>query len=810
MHQPDPPAGSPDSDATEAQIPLRAADAGSQLQAGAQLGVYVIRRVLGEGGMGRVYLAEQTRPVRREVALKLIRDQVASPLARAYFDVERQALAQMQHPAIAQVFDAGTTEQGQPYLAMEVVEGRPITRFCREERLSLSQRLALFARVCNGVQHAHQKGVIHRDLKPANVLVRLVDGEPMPKIIDFGIAIGGNAPADGASVSATATDRAGTAIYMSPEQAGLQHRDIDTRSDVYSLGVMLCEVLTDADASALTSHAHRSARAPHETLLTALVSDADIGETPSNSSALLAAARKLPAELRAVLRRALATDRADRYDSAAALADDLERFREQRPLKAMPQTRWYLARTFIARHRLGLAASAVITVSLIVGIALALDGLARARKSAALAQIEAAKAVQVADFARSILAGIDPDRAKGMDRSLMRMVLDSAAERAGRELSAQPAVRASIERTIADSYASLGELALADTHFTASIEAARTAKLKPTEIAHTAMHAARNLDNQNHAQGALDMAVKAFAMVAALPADDRDRLAIESSLASIEGASGKPDAGRNRLLRILARQRALFGDDSEDALATIESLAAIDIDTAQLDEARTLDEELLTQRRKRYGDEHSRTLAAINDLAIIALEQKRYADAEKLLAPELAVYERVFGKEHPLTLRLISNLGGAIRQQNRNDEARPYYERALALAQKLHGPASPATVIGESNLSLLLRDAGDLASADAHARTAATNADAAFGDNAMRAIMYREWATILIREQRYAEAEKQLDRAWAVFSSAEGFGPQHTRSQDVVDSYIELYKAWNKPANAATWQAKKIAPASVP
>jgi serine/threonine protein kinase len=797
-------------DVTEAQIPLTSADPGTELPAGAQLGVYVIRRMLGEGGMGRVYLAEQTRPVRREVALKLIREQVVSPLARAYFDVERQALAQMQHPAIAQVFDAGTTEHGHPYLAMEVVEGRPITHFCHEEQLSRDERLALFARVCNGVQHAHQKGVIHRDLKPANVLVRRIDGEPAPKIIDFGIAIGGNAAADGSRVAATAADRAGTAIYMSPEQAGLRCRDIDTRSDVYALGVMLCEVLTDADARALTADVRRSTRAPHETLLTALASEADISAATPDASALLAAAHKLPAELRAILRKALAAERAERYDSAAALADDLERFRERRPLQAMPRTRWYLARTFVARHRLGLAVAVVIAASLVVGIALALDGLARARKSAALAEIEAAKAAQVADFVRGILAGIDPDRARSMDRSLMRLVLDSAADRAGRELSGQPAVRASIEHTIADSYASLGELALATDHYSASIDAARAAKLKPGEIARTAMRAALNIDNRGQANDALDAAVKAFALVAALPADDRDRLNVESSLAGIESDAGKPEAARARLLRVLAQQRRSFGDGSEDALASMADLASMDIDMARLDEARPLYEELLARRRAHYGDEHSKTLMATNGLAIIALEQKRFADAEKLLAPQLPLYERVFGKEHPLTLRLVSNLGAAIRQQGRNDEARPYYERALALAQKLHGATNPSTVIAESNLSLLLRDAGDLAGADAHARTAATNADAAFGDNAMRAIMYREFATVLVREQRYAEAEKALDRAWSVFASAEGFGPQHPRAQDVVDTSIELHAAWKKPEREAVWRARKTPDANAP
>jgi non-specific serine/threonine protein kinase/serine/threonine-protein kinase len=803
-------ADSAPTETTQIQSPPVAADASAPLQAGAQLGVYVILRVLGEGGMGRVYLAEQTRPVRREVALKLIREQVASPLARAYFDVERQALAQMQHPAIAQVFDAGTTEQGHPYLVMEVVEGRPITRFCSEEQLGQLERLALFARVCHGVQHAHQKGIIHRDLKPANVLVRRVDGEPMPKIIDFGIAIGGNATGDDARATATTNERAGTAVYMSPEQAGHQYRDIDTRSDVYALGVMLCEVLTDADAATLTTGARRSARALHETLLTALDSDADIDDAAPSAAVLLQAARRLPAELRAILRKALAVDRADRYDSAAALADDLDRFREQRPVKALPQTRWYLARTFIARHRLGIGMAALVAAALVVGIALALHGLAQAQRSALEARTEAAKAAQVADFVRGILAGIDPDRAKSMDRSLMRLLLDSAAERAGHELDTQPAVRSAIERTIADSYISLGEFALATHHFNASIDAGQAANLKPGEIARTAVRAALNLDNQGKASEALDAAEKAFALVAALPPDDRDRLDVESNLASIEGDAGKPEVARTRYQRVLEQQRRAFGNDSEDALASIDGLASVDIDTGHSDEARPLLEELLAQRRARYGDEHSKTIRAINGLAIVALEQKRYADAEKLLAPQQAVLERVFGKEHPLTVRLLSNLGGAIRQQGRNEEARPYYERVLALSLKLHGPVNPSTVVAESNLSLLLRDAGDLAAADVHGRTAATDADAAFGDNAMRAIMYREFATVLVREQHYAEAEKELERAWDVFANAEGYGPQHPRAQDVVDTSIDLYAAWKKPEREAAWRARKTAGANAP
>lgn len=795
MHRPDPPAD----DATEFQAPPIASDGSTVLASGAQLGPYVIRRVLGEGGMGCVYLAEQLQPVRREVALKLIRGQVASPLARAYFDVERQALAQMQHPAIAQVFDAGTTEQGHPYLAMEVVEGQPITRYCREAKLGLGERLALFTRVCHGVQHAHQKGIIHRDLKPSNVLVRPVDGVPTPKIIDFGIAIGGVASGGEVAARATATDQAGTAVYMSPEQATRQPRDIDTRSDVYSLGVMLYEVLTDADAAALTSIVHDSRRAPHETLLAAIDSDADASSSPT-PDAFLQAARKLPHELRAILRKALAADRADRYDSAAALADDLERYRQKRPVKALPQTRWYLTRTFVARHRIGLAAASLAGLALVAGIALALAGLAQAR-------VEAAKSTQVSEFVRGILGGIDPDRAKGMDTKLMRMVLDSAADRAGRELTGQPDVRAEIEYTIAGSYASIGERTIAGTHYQAALDAARRAGKTAVEQARIAIRIAQNLDNQGKAQDALVEAATVFARVESLPPDDRDRLFVESALAGIETDAGQLDASRARFARVLERQRATLGDDHVETLESLEGLAIANSNMSRFDESRALYMELIERRRRLLGEDNSETLAAINGLAVLELEQKHFAEAEKLLAPMMPFYERVYGTEHPNTLRVVNNLGGAIRQQGRNEEARPYYERALALATKLYGANSPAVAIAETNLALLLRDAGELEEAERHARIGARTADSAFGTNPIRAIMHREYATVLTRLGRYAEAEKELDFAWGVFSADPAYGPAHTRSQDVVEAYVELYTAWGKPAKKAQWVGVKASKA---
>jgi non-specific serine/threonine protein kinase/serine/threonine-protein kinase len=789
----------PADDATEFQSAPPDASAGSTLEPGTQIGPYLVRRVLGEGGMGCVYLAEQQRPVRREVALKLIREQVASPLARAYFDVERQALAQMQHPAIAQVFDAGTTEQGHPYLAMELVEGSPITHFCREQNLRLRERLGLFARVCHGVQHAHQKGIIHRDLKPANVLVRRVDGEPSPKIIDFGIAIGGNA--DGSAVRTSATDQAGTAVYMSPEQAGRRYRDLDTRSDVYSLGVMLYEVLTDADAAALTSIAHDSVRAPHETLLAAINSDASDADGSPAPDALLQAARQLPAELRAILRMALAPDRADRYDSAAALADDLERYTEQRPVKALPQTRWYLTRTFVSRHRIGLAAAALAALALVAGTALALAGLTQAR-------VEAAKSAQVSEFVRGILAGIDPERAKGMDTKLMRMVLDSAAERAGRELTGQPGVRAEIERTIADSYASLGEFALAGNHYDAAIGAARTAGLPPGRIGEIASRRALGINAAGKPQDALTAAQAAFAQVMTLPADDPDRLRVESRLAAIERDAGKLEDAGTRFRHVLAQYAASGATESAEALDTMQGLAIVELVSGHYDEAQALLQDLITKYHALYGDEDTHTIGARVTLAVLNNEREDYPATERLLAPLLPKIERVYGADHPRTLVAIMNLGSAIRYQQRYDEARPYYERALELARKLYGPTAPRTLMAEGNMSLMLRDAGDLEASERHARFVADNAEAAFGNNPYRAGMYRGLATVLIRTGKYDEAERELQRAWTIYLDAPGYGAAHPRSQEVVDSFAELYATWNKPALANEWLARKTPPAA--
>ncbi|HET7844680.1 MAG TPA: serine/threonine-protein kinase, partial [Xanthomonadales bacterium] len=332
---------------------------GDTLGPGDRLGPYRIERQVGEGGMGTVLRAEQLEPVRRPVALKLIRKQLLGSLAEAYFEVERQALAEMDHPAIAKVWDAGRTPEGFPWFAMEWIDGDTLDAWCARSDPPRDARLRLFAALARGVHHAHQRGIIHRDLKPSNVLVATVDGQPQPKIIDFGVAIsigrGDHAHA------APSYDRAGTGPYMSPEQTGSDNRGIDTRSDVYALGVIALWLLLPPGAFNRLA-AERSTRAElHDWLVGSL-----------RGTVREPALDGIPAELRWIVAHATEPDRDDRYPSAQALAEDVDRFRAGHAVTAVPPTTGYRLRKFARRHRGALAASTAIALALVAGLLAAL------------------------------------------------------------------------------------------------------------------------------------------------------------------------------------------------------------------------------------------------------------------------------------------------------------------------------------------------------------------------------------------------------------------------------------------------------
>jgi serine/threonine protein kinase/TolB-like protein/Tfp pilus assembly protein PilF len=371
---------------------------------GTVIGRYKILQAIGEGGFGAVYMAQQTEPVKRKVALKIIKLGMDTKQVIARFEAERQALALMDHPNIAKVLDAGATESGRPYFAMELVKGVPITEYCDTNGLTTEERLRLFTQVCSAVQHAHQKGIIHRDIKPSNVLVTLHDGMPVPKVIDFGIAKATNQELTQKTVFTEFRQFLGTPEYMSPEQAEMSGLDVDTRTDIYSLGVLLYELLTGTtpfDAETLRSRAYgeiqriiREQEPPKPSTRVSTLGEQSSVVAKRRNTEPAALRRSIRGDLDWIVMKALEKDRTRRYETANGLALDVKRYLENEPVRASPPTTSYRMRKFVRRNRVAVLSGAIVTLALIAGTALASVGLIRAKREGDQARIDRDNAVQ--------------------------------------------------------------------------------------------------------------------------------------------------------------------------------------------------------------------------------------------------------------------------------------------------------------------------------------------------------------------------------------------------------------------------------
>lgn len=679
----------------EALAPIAEADA---LAADSRVGPFRIVRLLGRGGMGSVYLARQLFPVVREVALKLLARRETDPRALTWFEMERHTLARMQHPAIAQIFDAGATDHGLPWFAMEYVDGLPVTRYCDREALDLPARLRLFIEICRGVHHAHQKGVIHRDLKPSNLLVATIDGRPQPKIIDFGIATG---------VQRGPTDGAGTPEFMSPEQAGLVDGDVDVRSDVFSLGVVLFELLTGGrpfDTASLD--AWRAARDSGATPAITLRDPLEILALPKDQLEAIASRRGLSAaslprrirgELTAILRKATATDRADRYASAEALAADLGRHLRHEPVEAMPDRAGYRLRKLIRRNRLAVAMSAALFAALLGGLLATLTALnaareAQARAEAALERVRTAEAEArrkarvaeaVSDFLTEDLIGGVNVTLRGDARQITLLdAIRGAADAIGGRFADDPLTEAGVRMALGESLENLAERDSAQQQFDRALALYREALGPESPEALSAESAAIN--SRSHRGERLEAQAQLKALIprmeAALGPEDPATLRAKNTLAILHWLLNQPDEGVPLGEAILASARRTLGPDHQVTLVASNNLARLYRQQQRYAEAEALHLESIEARIRAYGPVNQMVFEARNDLAGLYRGWGRYPEAEASYRELLAGYREVLGPRHSSVAVVLNNLARTLANQNRHADAVALYLEALEIS----------------------------------------------------------------------------------------------------------------------------------
>jgi eukaryotic-like serine/threonine-protein kinase len=662
------------------------------VECGTSIGPYRLLELLGEGGFGVVYKAEQIDPIQRSVALKIIKPGMDSRQVIARFEAERQALARMEHPNIARVFEAGTDGKGRPYFAMELVRGIPITSFCEERQLDVTKRIELFIEVCAAVQHAHQKGVIHRDLKPSNILVTEQEAGPLPKVIDFGIAKALDEPLTERIVFTRLQGFLGTPAYMSPEQMGLGGIDVDTRSDIYSLGVVLYELLTATlpfDPKEAPGAGLKEAR---QTLL------ARGPERPSTRLSRLHRQRaslsplatkvrgpiRIARELDLIVLQALASDRDRRYATANGLAADLRRFLNQEPVTAVAPTLAYQLITLYRRNRRAMATALAFLALFLASAALSTGLAIQAHRAERTAIQEAAAARSVSEFLwQEMLKPLTPWSHTNPGVSL-RDAFVAASERIDHRFQDQPLAEASVRLSFARTHLGLIELAAAETNLLRALALRREhARARDQQLADILFQ----LGTLREFQFRWAEAAALFHECAGIRGEtlgyqhpDTATAAAKSSLNRARDLSA--DAAEPLLQRALSDLRRTAGPENHVVRAILNTLGTLCLEDGRLDQAWDLFAEAHRHSIEHEGPASSGALWSLQLMTETRARQGRFAEAEQAALEIIALREQANGLEHFFTYSAhLLHATHVLAPQGRFAEAAPTLLRAAANAR---------------------------------------------------------------------------------------------------------------------------------
>ncbi|HWV98590.1 MAG TPA: serine/threonine-protein kinase, partial [Candidatus Acidoferrum sp.] len=731
---------------------------------GDRIGHYKLLQQIGEGGCGVVYMAEQEEPVRRRVALKIIKPGMDTKSVIARFEAERQALALMDHPNIAKVFDAGATETGRPYFVMELVRGVKITEYCNQNSLTTEDRLGLFVQVCQAIQHAHQRGIIHRDIKPSNILVtQSLEGVAMPMVIDFGVAK--------ATTNERLTDKTvftafemliGTPAYMSPEQATLSSANVDTRTDIYSLGVLLYELLTSSTPfetkELLKAGLDEVRRAIREQ--EPLRPSTRLSEMGEADLTIVAQQRRsepprlihrVRGDLDWIAMKALEKDRTRRYETANDLALDVKRFLENEPVSARPPSKLYKFRKTVQRNKLLFAGVSVIAVLLISSLIILFTLLTRERQARQQSQL-------VTPLLEDMLKRVGASVAWGRDsRTNLQEILDQTSERVLTELHNQPAVEAHLCTLIARLYREIGNYDEAIRLDSVAVKQERKVYgPKSAELAASLYDLGQSFWKRGDLHGAEKAHQEALSIRQSLfSTTNADVAASLCGLGSVYNDQARHKEAEPLLRQALEIRRQLFPGNNLEVAESLQSMALLFQSEGRWPEAEAAAKEFLEMCRNIPGRE-DRVAAALEDLAVAAGYNGKRDEQEAAHNEAFAIKREILPEGHPYVVKSISNLGEIMRLKGNLTEAHAVLKTAISIQRKLLGEDYIDTITSLGSYGQVLESEGNLAEAEAVYRDALAGWRKSGDHNPGSLWGWGQLCHVLVAQRKFREADQLL------------------------------------------------------